>query len=123
LLRALTHERAKPLMCARDGGDERSRVREGVENPSLRLRIKERLRVVLSVNVDERPPKLREHAGRHRRSIRPRTRACASDLTLQHDGTIVDIDAALVEQCTHVLTAAEIEHALDHGAFSTGAHE
>src|SRR5687767_4711996 len=61
------------------------RAPEGVENRALGVAIEQRLRLVLPVQVHQKAPDLREHAGRHRGAVDPRPRASGGgDLTAQH---------------------------------------
>src|SRR5262245_54570389 len=103
-------------------GDVR-RARECVENSPLSVAVQQRLRFVLAVEIDELASNLGEHAGIHRRTVDPRSRAPRSHLAFENDDRPVDVDAALVEQRLDLWSIRDVELALDDRAIGARAND
>src|SRR5215211_9507432 len=91
---------------------------------SLRLGVEERLRLVLTVQVDEQAADVREHASGDGRTVHPSPRAAAGvHLSPEHHGVVLDVDTALVEHRCRGRMANDVEHALHHRAIGARANQ
>src|SRR5688572_24406992 len=97
---------------------------ECVEDATLRVFVDQRLRLMLSVQVHEPTTNL----GKARRSRGGVVDPCAgaardSHFAAQHDATLLELDAALIEHPLDIGLVGDVEHALDHRAIGAGANE
>src|SRR5207237_7979889 len=97
---------------------------ESVEDATLRFAVQQGLRVVLAVKVDELPPDLGQHGGRHGSSIYPGAPAAArGDLALENERVIVDFNSALISQRRYLLQFTNVEDTFPRRLVGTGADQ
>ena len=95
-----------------------------IENAALRVTVEQRLRLMLSVQVDQQPPDLSENSCADAGSVHPRARpARGGDFTLEDDEGLLRIDAALVEQRGDLRLVGDVEHTFYRRALGAGTDE
>ncbi len=111
------------VAIANDGRGGRG-AGERVEQIALRVRIEQRLRFVLAVQIHQRSTDIGQHARRGRCVVDPGTRAPRrSNLAPQHDQVIVRVDAVRIEQRPHCGVGADVERALHRRLVGAGADD
>ncbi len=90
----------------------------------MRFTLEQRLRLVLTVQIDEEAADLGEDRGAHGAPIDPGARATGGgDLALEDDERLLRVDAPFVEKGRDLRPVGDVEHALHRGAFGTGTDQ
>jgi hypothetical protein len=111
-----------PRRCG-PGSDIRG-ARERVENEPLRLRVEQRLVLVLAMQIHQAAADLSYECGGRRGAIDPCPAAPLDcDLAAQDDQVILRGNAALLEHRRDLWLAGDLEHSLDNRTVATGAHD
>src|SRR5690349_5786169 len=75
------------------------------------------------MQVHEEAAHFRQQTRVDRGAVNPRAGAARSDLALENDGSLLDIDPVLVEDRLNLRTIRDVERALDRRTLSAGADQ